>query len=283
MRDAIVAESWEHLIAELYRDDHVTELDRHRSPFVFRGLVRDYPLVPSLSRLGHPPDVVRRIERYLLKNFQRYAHQDVERGISSWRWLAIAQHHGLPTRLMDWTYSPFVAMHFATSDLTQADYDGVIWCLNIFESRTHLSRKLRETLTADGTVVFAIESLERLYPNFWDIDEDEHGRQFVVFFEPPSLNPRIVNQVALLSFMSPAEVTLDSWLTERRSERTLVKKIVIPAGLKWQVRDRLDQANVTERVLFPGLDGLSTWLRRWYSPKLPVPSQSARTRADDLS
>jgi hypothetical protein len=41
---------------------------------------------------------------------------------------------------------------------------------------------------------------------------------------------------------------------------------VIPASLKWEVRDELDQANVTERVVFPGLDDLSRWLWRYYTP-----------------
>ena len=63
--------------------------------------------------------------------------------------------------------------------------------------------------------------------------------------------------------MSDVETDLDSWL---QNHPHLYDRLIIPAGLKWEIRDKLDQANVTERVLFPGLDGLSKWLRRYYSP-----------------
>jgi hypothetical protein len=88
--------------------------------------------------------------------------------------------------------------------------------------------------------------------------------QFVTFFEPPSIDDRIVNQFALFSVMSDPTARLDDWLGDHPN---MWRKIVIPSELKWEIRDKLDQANITERVLFPGLDGLSRWLKRHYSPK----------------
>ncbi len=66
--------------------------------------------------------------------------------------------------------------------------------------------------------------------------------------------------------MPDPHAILDYWLEEQPEENAHCK-IIIPAGVKWEIRDKLDQANITERVRFPGLDGLSSWLKRYYSPK----------------
>jgi hypothetical protein len=107
--------------------------------------------------------------------------------------------------------------------------------------------------------------------------------EFVVFFEPPSLDERIVNQFALFSLMSRPTARLDEWLHEHPG---LARKVVVPAELRSEVRDKLDQANVTERVLFPGLDGLSAWLTRHYSPRpdaTAATDPSGRLREDRAS
>ena len=82
-----------------------------------------------------------------------------------------------------------------------------------------------------------------------------------MFFEPPSMDDRIINQYALFSILSDPQGSQEEWLLRRPH---LCRKIILPADKKWEIRDNLDQANITERVLFPGLDGLSQWLNRYY-------------------
>jgi hypothetical protein len=203
----------------------------------------------------------------LLRTFRRYAHRDVVPGDSTWNWLAVAQHHGLPTRLLDWTYSPYVALHFATHNLASYDCDGAVWLIDYVRSKTYLPAKLQRILGEEDAYVFTAEMLSQSADTLETFDRLAN-QPFVVFFEPPSLDDRIINQYALFSLMSSPTARLDEWLGKHLE---LVRRIIIPAELKWEIRDKLDQANITERVLFPGLDGLSRWLKRYYRPRANRP------------
>jgi len=74
--------------------------------------------------------------------------------------------------------------------------------------------------------------------------------------------------------MSSPSARLDDWLGQHPD---LCRRVIVPSTLKWEIRDKLDQSNVNERVLFPGLDGLSRWLTRYYKPA-PSPRSTQRRR-----
>jgi hypothetical protein len=257
--------SWVELQEVLYEGAWRPDLQRFRSPFAFRGInSSDHGLETSLSRLG---DAYAGLESHLLRNFRKYAHRDSVQHDTIWNWLSLAKHHGLPTRLLDWSFSPLVAMHFATSNIEKFDQDGAVYAVRFVQVHELLPDHLRESLNEQGGDVFTASLLAEVIPNLEDMPGLSE-QDYVIFFEPPSIDERIVNQFALFSLMSRAGANLESWLSEHTN---LYKKVIVPASLKWEIRDKLDQANITERVLFPGLDGLSLWLARHYSQRRDGP------------
>ena len=261
VKNDVHVQSWDEFVQELYNIP-CNEYGRYRSRYVYRGVGdSSWHLVTSLQRLGG--EYVK-LERAMLRSFRKYAKFGEIPRNSTWIELAIAQHHGLPTRLLDWTVSPQVAAHFATGEDDKYDRDAAIWCVDAEAVHRLLPGSFRKRLEAEHAYLFSVEMLESLGASkSLDDFDSSSNTSFAVFFEPPSLDDRIVNQGAILSVMPDAEGDLTSFLV---SHPSLYKRIVIPAGLKWEIRDKLDQDYVTERTLFPGLDGLCRWLKRYYGP-----------------
>lgn len=257
-----MAQGFLEIVDELYRGSWNSDLQRFRSPFAFRGMSSaSHTLASSLARLASGHDDVNRLEVALLRNFRKYARAEGASGDSIWDWLALGQHRGLPTRLLDWTYSPLVALHFATEDPEEFDCDGIVWCVDFVAANRRLPDQLQQMLRDEGSDTFTVEMLSS-FRNLKDFDALAK-EPFVVFLEPPAIDRRILNQLALFSLMSNASTSLDYWV---QAHPDLCRHVTIPAALKWEIRDKLDQSNINERVLFPGLDGLSRWLARYYTP-----------------
>ena len=247
--------SWAELQELLYFDSWTGGLGRFRSSYVYRGHnIKTYDLSTTLNRLGES-----HLENHLLRNFIKYAQLD-ERPNTVWNWLALAQHHGLPSRLLDWTYSPLVALHFATSDFENFDEDGAIWAINYVDTKNYLPEQLSKIIESEGSHIFTAEMMERTVSSLKQLRKLKKA-PFAVFFEPPSLDNRIINQYAVFSLMSDPSITIDQWILNKEVANF---KIIIPSELKWEIRDKLDQSNINERMLFPGLQGLAKWLKRHY-------------------
>jgi hypothetical protein len=262
----LTIDSWRELDEAIADSSWCRHPQRVHSTLVWRGLARsEYSNVSSLARLSadYP-----RLERHLVRNFRKYAHREAP-GPTTWDWLSLAQHHGLPTRLLDWTFSPLVALHFATA--SWPDDEALLLAVDCEGAHELLPGRLRAAYEREGSLVFTTDMLAALAPDLASFDDLTEDEPFVLFFEPPSLDERIVNQAAVLSAISDASCHMEQWLD---LQPALWRAWRIPPDVKAHVRERLDQAHVNERVLMPGLDGLAAWLRRYYSPR--------RSARDDL-
>ncbi|NVM30187.1 MAG: FRG domain-containing protein [Candidatus Helarchaeota archaeon] len=263
--------SWNELHDILFEGWLNIKIKRYRAPHAFRGLSdARYKLKSTLMRLDGPYP---KLEPHLLVNFRRYSGIEMVKFDSMWYWMTLGQHHGLPTRLLDWTYSPIIAMHFATANIKKFDIDGVIWVVDFAKAREFLPDPLKAETVKIDSPVFPIESLDRVITGDTEYLKNlkealqklksMSSSEFVVFLEPPSIDDRIQNQFALFSFMSDPTIAMDDWL-KKQDISGLWRKIIIPASLKGEIRDKLDQSNISERTLFPGLDGVTKWLARHY-------------------
>ncbi len=262
----VAVESWDDLTRALY-DVPKTAQGRYRSSYVYRGVAdKDWTLETSLKRLG---PACAEVEGPLLRSFAKYAGPGEIPSDGLWFRLAVAQHHGLPTRLLDWSFSPKIACHFATYEEERYDRDGAIWCVDVAATAAFLPTRLREMLHNERADLFSLEMLSGV-ASLAEFDVLGEGGPFVAFFEPPSLDARIINQGAVLSAMPGVNLDLGAFLRDH-PKPDLCRRIVLPKELKWEIRDKLDGDNVTERMLFPGLDGLSRWLKRYYGPGPTIP------------
>lgn len=254
-------------VFELLSEQHFDEnIKRYRSPFLYRGLPNiDYKLDTSLHRNCKKQQVD--IERSILRNFSKYAAiEDPQMKESIWRQLIIGQHHGLPTRLLDWTYSSLIGLHFATSgeDLSYMNqHDCIVWKIDILEFNSMLPNTYRKTLNREKAYLFTVDMLEKLANNL-DVYDGDMGTDSMVLLEPPSIDQRIISQYSYFAVVPIQILDIENFLNKNTNNTV---KYVIDKNIRWEIRDLLDQININERIVYPGLDGLSSWLKRHYYVK----------------
>lgn len=238
---------------------------RHRGYYLYRGLPNEsFELKTSLQR--NCGRLSAKLEPKILENFSKYTSIETEVEIDNvWKRMILGQHHGLPTRLLDWTHSPFIALHFAADgDLkTLEETNCVIWRIDIEEIHSLLQKPFRTVMRKEGMTVFNVNMLNSVAKSIEEYDSITKGKSMVIM-EPPSIDPRIVNQYAFFSVI-PGQVTSIEEFLAQYTEKTV--KYIIRKDLKWRIRDFLDEANISERIVYPGLDGICKWLSRHYFVK----------------
>jgi hypothetical protein len=237
---------------------------RRRDTGVYRGASEtSRGLLTTLDRLGgtDPPHTKVGLEEHILRNFIRYSrpHLDESRAHDDWELLVAAQHHGVPTRLLDWTYSPLVAAFFATRPCDGGERDRAIWRLDWQRVHQHFGLQPLAMLIEDLGSAFGDGKGSSPFDLF-----ARRGDAFACMLEPPSLDSRIVAQAATFTFMSATDRTFDRFLEEHGLGDALTR-YVIPAPEVATFRDQLDLVGLDERRLFPDLDGVASAIQRYYA------------------
>lgn len=262
MINEIVVTSLGDLIEKVTPSEPDPATGRRRDTGVYRGSANaGRSLLTSLDRLGPTPHAKCALESHILRNFARQSRPHIDTTSDEWELLFAAQHHGVPTRLLDWTYSPLVAAHFATVSPADAG-DRVLWRLDW--RAVHRKFGLPElALFTRDLDAHLNEGRGSLTP--WMLfDEWKTDRQFACMVEPPSLDARIVAQSAVFTFMSDTSCSFDEFLGRHGLASALTRFIIGSRDVPC-VRDQLDLVGMDERRLFPDLDGVADGLRRYYS------------------
>ena len=250
----------------LEEQNYDQKIDRFRSPYYYIGLPdAAFSLRTSLER--NCKHLSKTLEPSLLRSFTKYAViDDPQIADSVWRQLIVGRHHGLPTRLLDCTHSPLIALHFATSGEgceALGTHDAVIWRLNIKEIHALLPENYKIPLIREKADIYTVDMLKEVVNDLDQYDRDM-GNTAMVLVEPPSVDQRIISQFGNF-LVIPLSLNGIEALLEKYTEDTV--RYIISRELCWRIRDMLDQLNVSERTVYPGLDGLSLWLARHYYVK----------------
>jgi hypothetical protein len=249
---------WNELIKEL----DLRYVDRiwnsNRNQWVFRGMSDStHQLKSSLEReLERNPSWKDRsadAERIMIREYKRRAHhytRDTPGPDEDIEWLAMMRHYGAPTRLLDWTKSPFVALFFAVHGAVSGDGDPAVWILNIRNCSKVACRTIEEQLKPERSIQEG---------DLFDICQKQ-AFDIVFPIEPFRMNERLAIQQGLLLYPGNIQKSFDDNLSGGVGMDDLVK-LIISRDLIPEVMLHLHMVNISNSTLFPGIDGFSVSMR----------------------
>ncbi|MBA5690307.1 FRG domain-containing protein [Rugamonas apoptosis] len=221
--------------------------------WAFRGLPdADWQLKSSLSRYlqSFVPDTAswRQREERALRIFRRKAHiylPDAGVLIDDFRCLALMQHHGAPTRLLDFTKSPFVAAFFALYRTTKSSAVFALDTPTLWRAAPSNDVSLRRELI-DPRIN---GNFERYFAS--------NDKDVIWVGEPEEMDRRLVAQSGTFVMPGVLDKPLDDIIQRYESGGALIKKFILPPSIREEAMLSLYRMNITHATLFPDLDGLA--------------------------
>jgi len=221
--------------------------------WAFRGLPdADWQLLSSLSRYLHSfvPDKAswRQREERALRIFRRKAHNyltDANALADDIRCLALMQHHGAPTRMLDFTKSPFVAAFFALNNTNRSAAVFALDTPTLWGAAPRHDASLRRE-AIDPRVA---GNFERYFA--------VNSKDIIWVGEPEAMDRRLVAQSGTFVVPGVLDKPLDEIIGQYQSGAPLIRKFVLPPAVRAEAMLSLYRMNITHATLFPDLDGLA--------------------------
>jgi hypothetical protein len=222
--------------------------------FVFRGQSdSSWGLTSTLERLLNGTENFAKIAEtttsdILKSRIHHYFHRD-EVPTSELGWLSIAQHHGAPTRLLDFTRFPLFALYFASRHLRKANADFAIWAINFRSLNDDC-----ESLLGTGDKID--KDPDAFFDGCESIKADSPLGAWIG--EPRKVNLRLERQGGTFLIPTHPSKTIEESLKESFSRSSVSAfKICVSANLAYEIQHFLAKSGVTASRLFDGVDGLA--------------------------
>lgn len=187
------------------------------------------------------------------------------------KWMQYAQHFGVPTRLLDFSTNPLVALYFSCGE---SEHDGVLWMINIqkYERVASINYMYAQNLTSllPGEYLnYILESFsfEKLYPAFFipeyiDARMTAQASRFLLW---PNTQFALEDIISSDNFMSDKNVVYDNSFHSK-----FILKMVVPKDRKKSLLKELDLLGINEKALFPGLDSIGAYINQLFNPNYQV-------------
>ncbi|HTY22737.1 MAG TPA: FRG domain-containing protein [Desulfomonilaceae bacterium] len=266
----------EEFFGETLSFDNWDELRNHLDSFypswVFRGQRRaKWPLQSSLERVAQSYDPKFRmdLERFFVFQFKRRAHNYLSSSLlpsdegSSLEWLALMQHHGAPTRLLDFTKSPYVASFFAAEE---AEDECAVWAIDTGWCRGEAQLKIIDRCDPIDfkSLDFQLRNPETLCKIVEKVFFETPPISWVLPVEPYRMNERLTVQQGCFLCQGDVGHSFEENLvgsSEPDEVRNYVKKLVMPPETAKEALYDLYSMNINRASLFPGIDGFAQSLK----------------------
>lgn len=197
-----------------------------------------------------------------------------------WHWYFLMQHYGAPTRLLDWTINPLVALYLAVCD--EPDQDGAVWIIDPWRwNRAHVKDLFGPAVPGWRETKKYLLDLEQAFDT--DKDENQTDEKWPVAIEPPHIDRRIAAQGSKFTLFGTKKNMEDSPAINRprgrKGKHAVLDKIIVKQHAALELREQLNQIGINGRAMFPDLEGLGKHIAwEWKSRTVPVGMKKAAKR-----